>query len=318
MSNAELDRLRAKHQAFLAEESRRASDLDDLDDLDDLADLTDEIGLVGARRLDPLASHRAALTARLTGQYIRSGALDADVLGDIVPSLQSEVSAAAEDGVSGPRLELVGIGSGSALLYFEPTLGIAPRSSETQGVTARIDAAIGRVLDAHAFLEANGDAAELRERYGEILIGLGRLTAAMSEHDIELGLLWRATSGRQRPAQLSRRGLDHARNIFQRFETSDEILAEGYVYSVSLSGQVVLKKDINKKRSATFNIQMESAQVAQLDLSLGDFAQIQILRTVEKDLTGREFGKREQFMRLVNHQPNMGSLLPDDSDSTTE
>lgn len=313
MTNSELDRLRRKHRDFVS--SRLDAEPEEVPD--SFFESFDSITVDDARRLDKFASQRSSFIARLTGENVKSGSIDAEVLNDVVSPLRLEVASASGSGPESTRLELVGIGPGSAVLHFEPVAGsLADDDAGRQ--MARVDSAIGRVLEAHRFIEENGDVRQLRNQFGDLLDGLGKLTSAMLVHEVELDLVWRSPAGvTTSPVHLGQRGLSYAKRVFERMDFSESVDAEGFVYGVSLTGELVIKRNLSKPKSATFHVRMDPETIAGHRFGLGDFVRVELERRSTRDLTGREYSFSYHLQNVLHHQSGLDAgvgLIEDDGE----
>lgn len=311
MTGRELDRLRDKHSSRVMEHLARYLDSDDSTDVPDgIDDLTSTSvsDAPGSIQVVP----PSYLSLRISGEAIRQGSIDTELFDDIVVPFQGELKAASKDS-SITRLDLISITSGSTVLHFQPRL-ISPASSahaDSPEESPSASSSIERVLDTHDLIERRASGANIRaDTTAAMLESLSRLTAGLVKHDAELEVLWRPGLGRRRPSRLGRDGVAHAQGLFERRETTEAVEVFGYVYSLSLTGQIVLKRNATKKYSATNTIEFTDGAQILSQFSLNDFVRLNVMRTSTTDELGRTISTHHRFVSVAHHQPQLGGEPP--------
>lgn len=250
---------------------------------------------------DPGARMARRLTARVSGPRVAPGRLDAHLGEQILGALRREVAGASpNDDPTVTTLELVGVGTGSAVLYLEPAADSVPRDTgELVEAPDPLDDAVRAVLDLHRAAEDQ----ERLERFAgrtPLLKAFDTLTADLDEHDLDFDLGWRSRTGNQLKASLTRVGRDHARRYLQRANETEDVTLTGRVTVLDLGGSFTLRAGVAKNAARSDVALPHGVALPDLGLVLGTTVTVRARRTVARARVGLESRAHYVLLEVVD------------------
>lgn len=251
-------------------------------------------------RWDRGARASRRLAVRVSGESVTPGRLDSAVSEELLHALRREVTAAAPTGTLETllRLELTGVGIGSAVLYLEPQEDSHEQSADELVQTPDpLDDALRTVLDLHATAEAENDLGRFA-RSKDLLRAFDSLTTALDEHDLSLGTRWRARTGTVAEADLTRTGRDYARPYLERLQESDEVTLTGRVTVLDIDGGFTLRASA-AKNAPRYEVRLPAGlALTDLGLTLGTTVSVRVERTVSRARLGLESKPKYVFVTM--------------------
>jgi len=215
---------------------------------------------------------------RVAGATVSPGRLDSEFSEALLHALRREVHAAAPAGTPDDvvRLELTGVGAGSAILYLEPAQDSRIQTEdELLQAPDPLDDAVRTVLDLHS------------------------ATTSLDEHDLALGMLWRARTGTSDQAQLTRTGRDHARPFLERVPEFQDITLTGRVTILDIEGGFTLRTSM-ARNAPRYEVRLpEETALTDLGLQLGSTVTVRVRRAVARARLGLESRPRYEFLEMV-------------------
>lgn len=244
---------------------------------------------------DPGARLARRLSARVSGPTVRPGRLDAHVSEQLLGAVRREVAGASPgDDPAVTTLELVGVGTGSAVLYLEPAVdGPGPDPGELVEAPDPLDDAVRTVLDLHRAAEGQ----EALERFAgrtPLLKAFDSLTSSLDEHDLDIELGWRSRTGSHQRASLTRVGRDHARRYLVRSEQADVVELTGRVTVLDLGGSFTVRAGPARNAARSDVALPDGLLLTDLGLELGETVTVRVRRTVARARVGLE--SKAQFL----------------------
>ncbi|MCP3805339.1 hypothetical protein NLX83_39345 [Allokutzneria sp. A3M-2-11 16] len=298
------DRLLDDREAAAA---RFFEDLDD-DPADDLVHVLDHAILDAAQRMDPGAGYSPWLDVHVEGPDVGFGSLDVHVVHELLGPLQAEIDAALPDTAKNDltRMELIGIGGGSAVLRLHPKVATREFDGGIDGVSSVVDSAVRKVLDVHDALENQLNPAAITQlSQPELINKLNKLISVLDNRDLTLELLWRSPTSPRRSSKLTRTGRSYARELLEsRLEQHERTIA-GYIYEQSLRGTVKLKANPSNKRSATYEVSVNPEILARLEFRLRNYVQMRVVEIRHRNRLGQLTEATYSFISLVAHEDQL-------------
>lgn len=235
------------------------------------------------------------LDLTITGEKVSAGSLDIDIAEAILRAFSLEVGGAATwQGVSdGPRLELVGISRGSAILHLAPT-AIARPDSEIPVAVDQMDAALERISRLHNAAEQGDDLREFSSS-PPLLKGLHELTKALDQHDLGLRMRWRSATGAHRQSLLTDRARAYVRSQWEDQVQRETICIAGLVAAMDLNGTFDVKTSVGRKKRYVIHVESE-ADLLGLNIQLGDLVHVKLSAKTRVNRLGLAGTPRYEFV----------------------
>jgi hypothetical protein len=238
---------------------------------------------------------------RVAGATVSPGRLDSEFSEALLHALRREVHAAAPAGTPDDvvRLELTGVGAGSAILYLEPAQDSRIQTEdELLQAPDPLDDAVRTVLDLHSAAESQADLGRFAPAK-DLLRAFDALTTSLDEHDLALGMLWRARTGTSDQAQLTRTGRDHARPFLERVPEFQDITLTGRVTILDIEGGFTLRTSM-ARNAPRYEVRLpEETALTDLGLQLGSTVTVRVRRAVARARLGLESRPRYEFLEMV-------------------
>lgn len=307
MSREELERFltaegRAAVDRLFSEDERESDDFD-------VNEVLDQNLYEALSEFDKSAALSRWLSLRFTGPHAE-GRIAEQALEDILSAFRREISGANNGkDINQLKLDLVGFSRGSAILHLIPAVtdetgsSIDQTANEQQRFPVRedqLDDALGVVTELHAAAEQEGDVQRFSGKES-LLKGFTALTAALDKYELDMGIIWRNSTGRRRSAELTSHGRQYARQYFERSDTSEIITINGRVVELKISGSFDVKASpaANSPRY-TINTSGEENLLG-LHLELGQMVSVRVRRHTERNKVGVVFGSRYEFLDMVTY-----------------
>ena len=270
---------------------------------DDLGEVLSDAVEEAADQHDSGLGLPVRLDVRVFGQRVGgSGRLDLRVTHDLLGPIQGEVISSLPRNVSeeSGRLDLVGIGSGSAILRFEPTVEALEKAKYEERLFSPLDSALRSILDLHDEVESQPrvDGASKNE----LIESFHKLISVLDKYDLGLDMVWRVSGMKRRRSRLSATGRKNANLLFKPLApTLRQETVSGYVYGQSLNGQLILKANLAVKNSATHIVRIPPSELSKLQLRMSDYVMILVMAEYRRDGFNRDLGKTLEFERIIPH-----------------
>lgn len=269
-------------------------------DQDDLVAAVDRNLVEALSHWDSGARAARRLAVRVAGASVAPGRLDSEVSEALLHALRREVFAAAPPGTPDGlvRLELTGVGAGSAVLFLEPAQDSHEQTAdELLQAPDPLDDAVRTVLDLHSAAESESDLGRFAPAR-KLLQAFDTLTTSLDDRDLSLGMQWRARTGAVAEARLTRVGRDHARPFLERLQASDELTLTGRVTVLDLDGGFTLRASV-ARNALRYEIRLpEDVVLTDLGLVLGSTVSVRVQRTISRARLGLESKPRYLFLEL--------------------
>lgn len=273
----------------------------------DLVAAVDRSLVEAMSRWDPGARAGRRLAVRVSGAAVAPGRLDSEVSEELLHALRREVAAAAPPGTPDAllRLELTGVGTGSAVLYLEPQQDSHEQSADELVQTPDpLDDAVRTVLDLHAAAESENDLGRFATSK-DLLRAFDSLTTALDERDLSLGTLWRARTGTVAEAALTRTGRDYARPYLERLQESEEVTLTGRVTVLDIDGGFTLRASA-AKNAPRYEVRLPAdLALTDLGLTLGTTVSVRVERTVSRARLGLESKPKYVFVAMSSAEDQL-------------
>jgi hypothetical protein len=271
---------------------------------DDLGEVLSDAVAEAADQHDSGLGLPVRLDVRVFGQSVgASGRLDLRVTHDLLGSIQGEVISSLPQNVSeeSGRLDLVGIGSGSAILRFEPAVKALEKEKCDGRLFLPLDSALRGILDLHDEVESQSPVGE-KSITNELIESFHKLISVLDKYDLGLDMVWRVSGMKRRRSRLSVTGRKNANLLLKPTSTRQRETVSGYVHGQNLNGQLILKANPTVKNSTTHVVHITPSELGNLQLRMSDYIVVQVMTEYRRDGFNRDLGKTLEFERIIPHQ----------------
>ncbi|MEI5672629.1 MULTISPECIES: hypothetical protein [unclassified Nocardioides] len=249
-----------------------------------------------------------SLSMRVKGNLRRNGGLSTEVTEDLLDGLTKQVRGAADKDASGDALvlDLVGVGNGSTVLFFEPSKDVTDAEHDLDVESDPLDSALRRVFALHDLAESQGDMRQYSNR-ADLLKGFQVLTDTLRAHDLELEMSWQDARGRRRRTNLSKPTLEWVSHLWEKQPEERVFGVSGRVVALSLAGTFSVKVAPHRTaRRYDIHVPGDESDVIRLGLDLGENVDVLLRERVESNKVGVKGAERYEFVRLLSE----GEELP--------